>query len=50
MRRVEYTVKLGRWTEQGEATFPEGTTDEEIQADYLEWQIEQLDGGWEEIK
>lgn len=49
MRKIKFRIILGRWSEETEIEVDEDITDEEINEMFVEWQLEQLDGGWEEI-
>ncbi|RKO61673.1 DUF7167 family protein [Caldibacillus debilis] len=49
MRKVKFTLSLGLCKREEVITFDDDITDEEIQEEYEQWQVEQLDGGWEEV-
>lgn len=51
MRKVKFSVSIGLVGCRREDIFEfdDDTTDEEIQKAYEDWQLEQLDGGWEDL-
>ncbi len=52
MRKVKFTLSIGLVGCKREDTikFDDDVTDQEIQETYEEWQLEQLDGGWEDTE
>jgi L-arabinose isomerase len=49
VRKIKFKVILGRWSVSDVIEVADDTTDKEIEDMYLEWQVDQLDGGWEEL-
>jgi len=45
--KVTFKVALENTTVETDITFPDNTTDEEIEESYIEWRNEQVHGGWE---
>lgn len=51
IRKIEFSLSIdsGSCIISEVIEFPDYATDEDIQRAHVEWQLEKLDGGWDEV-